>query len=62
MIVSKTGTVIPIHLRLEILKKYNFFWLRAIRDADISQCCAKCFIGEKDKLYTTANQESSFAE
>lgn len=38
----------PMHLRLEILKKCNFFWLRTIRGVDISQCCAKCFIGDKD--------------
>lgn len=38
----------PMRLRLEILKKCNFFWLRAIRDVNIRQCCAKCFIGEKD--------------
>ena len=59
MIVSKTGTEIPIHLRLEILKKCNFFWLRAIRDVDISQCCAKCFIGEKDnRVYYGTLQKS----
>ena len=34
----------PMRLRLEILKKCNFFWLRAIRDVNINQCCAKCFI------------------
>lgn len=38
----------PMHLRLEILQKCNFFWLRTIRGVDISQCCAKCFIGDKD--------------
>ena len=38
----------PIHLRLEIRKKCSFFWLRDIRAVDISKCCAKCFIGEKD--------------
>lgn len=36
------------NLRLEILNKCNFFWLRDIRDVDIHQCCAKCFIGGKD--------------
>lgn len=38
----------PMRLHLEIRKKCNFFWLRDIRDVDISQCCAKCFIGGKD--------------
>ncbi len=47
MILSENITT-PMRLRLEILKKCNFFWLRAIRDVDIEQCCAKCFIGEKD--------------
>ena len=36
------------HLHLEIRKQCNFFWLRDIRAVDIQQCCAKCFIGEKD--------------
>lgn len=36
------------HLHLEIRKKCSFFWLRSIRAVDISQCCAKCFIGTKD--------------
>lgn len=38
----------PMRLRLEIRKKCNFFWLRDIRGVDITQCCAKCFIGGKD--------------
>lgn len=38
----------PMQLRLEILKKCNFFWLRDIINVDITQCCAKCFIGDKD--------------
>lgn len=40
--------VAPMHMRLEILKKCNFFWLRSIKGVDVTQCCAKCFIGEKD--------------
>ena len=40
--------VSPMRLHLEIRKKCNFFWLRDIRDVDITQCCAKCFIGGKD--------------
>ena len=38
----------PMHLHLEIRKKCSFFWLRDIRDVNIEECCAKCFIGEKD--------------
>ena len=50
----------PMHLRLEIRKKCNFFWLRDIRDVDISQCCAKCFIGEKDnRVYYGTLQKST---
>jgi len=49
MIASETITThAPMHLRLEILQKCNFFWLRDICDVDITQCCAKCFIGGKD--------------
>ena len=47
MIISENISVF-MHLHLEIRKKCNFFWLRDIRAVDISQCCAKCFIGEKD--------------
>ena len=47
MIASKIMNA-PMHLHLEIRKKCSFFWLRDIRAVDISQCCAKCFIGEKD--------------
>lgn len=43
-----TSKIVPMHMRLEIRKKCSFFWLRDIRDVDISQCCAKCFIGGKD--------------
>lgn len=47
MVVSDIITK-SMHLHLEIKKKCNFFWLRAIRDVNINECCAKCFIGEKD--------------
>ena len=47
MIASKIMNA-PMHFHLEIRKKCSFFWLRDIRAVDISQCCAKCFIGEKD--------------
>ena len=36
------------YLHLEMHKKCSFFRLRDIRTVDISQCCAKCFIGDKD--------------
>ena len=35
-------------VKLNIKKPSEFFWLRSIRDVDISQCCAKCFIGDSD--------------
>ena len=47
MIPSRIITT-PMRLHLEIRKKCNFFWLRDIRDVDIEECCAKCFIGGKD--------------
>lgn len=33
-------------MTLEIKKKCAFFWLRAIRNARIDKCCAKCFISD----------------
>lgn len=49
MILSNTiNSQAPMRLRLEIRKKCNFFWLRDIHGVDITQCCAKCFIGGKD--------------
>lgn len=33
-------------MTLEIKQRCNFFWLRAIRNARIDKCCAKCFIGD----------------
>ena len=55
---------LPMHLRLEIRKKCNFFWLRDIRDVDISQCCAKCFIGAKDNrvYYGTLHKSRAVVE
>lgn len=52
------------HLRLEIKKKCNFFWLRDIRNVDISQCCAKCFIGDKDNrvYYGTLHKSKAVVE
>lgn len=54
----------PMHLHLEILKKCNFFWLRDIRNVDISQCCAKCFIGDKDNrvYYGTLHKSNAVVD
>lgn len=54
----------PMHLRLEIRKKCSFFWLRDIRAVDISKCCAKCFIGEKDNrvYYGTLYKSSAVVD
>lgn len=56
--IASTTVSVPMHLHLEIRKKCNFFWLRDIRDVDITQCCAKCFIGGKDNrvYYGTLHQ------
>lgn len=54
-----TSTIM--HLRLEIKKKCNLFWLKDIRDVDITKCCAKCFIGEYDKRFWDATHEKSQA-
>lgn len=63
MITSENITT-PMRLRLEIQKKCNFFWLRAIRDVDIEQCCAKCFIGEKDNrvYYGTLHKSNAVVD
>ncbi len=55
---------VPMRLHLEIRKKCNFFWLRDIRAVDISQCCAKCFIGDKDNrvYYGTLNKSSAIID
>lgn len=54
----------PMHLRLEIKKKCNFFWLRDIRGVDITQCCAKCFIGDKDNrvYYGTLHKSEAIVD
>ena len=37
---------------LKIKKPSEFFWVRRIKNVDISRCCAKCFIGDSDtRLY-----------
>lgn len=62
--VSCKIVVAPMHLRLEITKRCNFFWLRAIEDVDISQCCAKCFIGPKDNrvYYGTLHKSEALVD
>ena len=36
------------HLTLEVKRYHEFFWLRTISAVNINQCCAKCFIGQRD--------------
>ena len=36
------------HLKLEVKRYHEFFWLRDIRGVNIYRCCAQCFIGGKD--------------
>jgi hypothetical protein len=48
------------HLHLEVRKKCEFFWLLGIEAVDISQCCAKCFIGVRQShVYWETNQKSN---
>ena len=56
--------ITPMRLHLEVRKKCNFFWLRDIRDVDISQCCAKCFIGGKDNrvYYATLHKSDAVVD
>ena len=52
------------HLTLEVKRYHEFFWLRDIRAVDISQCCAKCFIGGKDNrvYYGTLHKSSAVVD
>ncbi|GHU51665.1 hypothetical protein AGMMS49975_05820 [Clostridia bacterium] len=45
-------------LRLEVKRYHEFFWLRDIRNVNIYECCAKCFLGGKDNrvYYGTLNK------
>lgn len=36
------------HLTLEVKRYHEFFWLRSIRAVNIYECCAECFIGQRD--------------
>lgn len=49
----------PMHLRLELKKLCSLFWLKDIREVDITQCCAKCFIGEYDPHFWNATKNKS---
>lgn len=49
----------PMHLRLELKKRCELFWLKDIRDVDISKCCAKCFIGQYDPNFWDATHGKS---
>ena len=60
MVTSRIITA-PMRLHLELKKKCNFFWLRDIRDVDIEECCAKCFIGGKDNRVYYATRGKSDA-
>lgn len=59
MIPLKIMVTQPMHLRLELKKKCTLFWLKDIRDVDITQCCAKCFIGAYDPNFWDATHEKS---
>ena len=53
------NTHAPMHLRLELKKRCELFWLKDIRDVDISQCCAKYFIGQYDPNFWDATHGKS---
>lgn len=36
------------HLKLEVKRYHEFFWLRSVRSVNIYRCCAECLIGQKD--------------
>ncbi len=52
------------HLRLEVKKYHEFFWLRDIRGVNSYKCCAECFIGGKDNrvYYGTLHQPSALID
>lgn len=54
MVVSKN-----MRLRLELKRRCELFWLKDIRDVNISECCAKCFIGEYDPNFWNATHGKS---
>ena len=59
MVPYKIMTAPPMHLRLELKKKCTLFWLKDIRDVDITKCCAKCFIWAYDPNFCDATHEKS---
>lgn len=52
------------HLKLEVKRYHEFFWLRDIRGVNISKCCAECFIGGKDNrvYYGTLHQQTAIID
>lgn len=59
MIPCKITTTPQMRLRLELKKRCTLFWLKDIRDVDITQCCAKCFIGAYDPHFWDATHDKS---
>ena len=59
MIPCKIMATPIMRLRLELKKKCTLFWLKDIRDVDITQCCAKCFIGAYDPHFWNVTHEKS---
>lgn len=56
---NNIGWAQPMHLRLEIKKRCEMFWLKYIKAVDITQCCAKCFIGPFDNRFWNSTREAS---
>ena len=52
------------HLKLEVKRYHEFFWLRSIRAVNIYKCCAGCFIGQKDNrvYYGTLRKPSAIID
>ena len=45
---------------LDIKVPSEFFWVRKIRDVNISKCCAECFIGDSDtRMYHSTKQRQT---
>ncbi len=51
-------------LTLEVKKRHQHFWLRAIHSVRIDKCCTGCFIGTKDNrvYYATAYKPRAFVD
>ena len=52
------------HLRLQLKRYHEFFWLRDIQQVNIYECCAKCFIGGRDSrvYYGTLRQSRALID